>query len=205
MSEGYFDFYKKIPSEKTLLESVFVAFDFETTGLNPESDSIIEIGAVKFKLDKVIDTYETLVNPEKPIPETASKISGIVDKMVWDKPVIRDILPDFLDYFDDSVLIAHNISFDIGFLNKAAKKMGMHPVDNVMIDTCSFARKVLKGHFSYSLQNLAKQYKIDTSRAHRALDDAKLCVELFKIELKNTDKIESFTAGNLQKYSNTKI
>ena len=158
----------------------FVAFDFETTGLNPRSDRIIEIGAVKFKDRTMLETFEELVNPDMNIPEASVKISGIHNAMVQDKPFIDDLLDDFLSFIEGTVLIAHNASFDLGFLRAALNGSGHADFDNLVIDTHRLARKAYSGQQSYSLQSLVAMLGLPPNNAHRALDDAMQCMKLFQ-------------------------
>ncbi len=174
-------------------EISFVAFDFETTGLYPENDRIIEIGALKFVNGKVIDTFEQLVNPQMSIPAAATRINGIFNKDVSDKPVIGEVLPRFSAFINGNVLIAHNARFDISFLDKALSRLGEQSVRNRVLDTCSILRRVFKGRRSYSLQNLAGDFSLEVKNAHRALDDARICMELFLIAVseKGTSDIKA--------------
>ena len=114
----------------------FVAIDFETTGLRSSSDAIIEIGAVKFENGKFIDYFNSLVNPKITIPLTITKITGITNDMVENAPIIEQILPDFIDYIADYPLVAHNASFDMGFLLNNANK----EIKNPVVDTLQLSR-----------------------------------------------------------------
>ena len=106
---------KKLLNQLGLVE--YIAFDFETTGLNPNEDRIIEIAAIKFLNGKPVDRFVTLVNPERPIDPFITDITGISDKMVKEEPIELDILDDFLEFLSDLPLVAHNISFDKSFLD----------------------------------------------------------------------------------------
>jgi len=161
-------------------EKVFVCFDTETTGLNPLYDRIIELAAIKIQNGKVIEEFEVLVNPEIPIPEGASKVNGIYDKDVADKEVMPQVLPRFLKFVEGTILIAHNAQFDIDFINMSAKRLGLPLLENSFIDTLPMSRKAFQGRKSYSLQNLAADLKITVTAAHRALDDTRVCYELFE-------------------------
>ena len=173
------DTFKDTIIKQNIDEIVFTAFDFETTGLYPKNDKIIEIGAVKFVNGEVIDTFEQLINPEMVIPRRATQVNGISIHHIKDKPLIDKILPQFLKFIGPSVLIAHNAGFDLSFLEKAVSEAELQPVENFVLDTCNISRKVFRGKKSYSLQNLAKEFKIDVKNAHRALDDSRVCMDLF--------------------------
>lgn len=204
MTEGYFDFAKPRPEELLVGEATYVAFDFETTGLYPEKDRIVEIGAVRFTSRGPSERFKTFLDPGIPIPLSASEIHGITDDMVRGMPAISTVLPRFIDFIGDSALVAHNINFDKAFLDTAMVNNGLKPLQNPMIDTCTLSRKVLKHHASYSLQALARDLQFASGTAHRALDDAELArlllLHIFTV-LKN---IESFTVARLIKFSNSR-
>jgi len=165
-----------------------VAFDTETTGLSPVSDRIVEIAACAFGPDGVPSgTFERLVNPGSPIPVELTAIHGITDEMVRDAPGIESILPGFLDFIGDSVLIAHNAVYDVGMILVPlvrGLRLGTVPgaggePGNVVLDTCSLARAAFPGWGNYRLGGLAERLGIVHERAHRALSDVSVCRELF--------------------------
>ena len=160
--------------------AAFIAFDTETTGLDPASGRIVEIGAVKFDRCGVIARYNVLINPEMPMPEEAGKVNGITDEMLKDKPLIADVFPDFFDFIGTGVLVAHNAPFDINYVNAELKRSGKPPLSNKVVDTRIFAKEVFPGLSSYALQDLAVQFGITALEAHQAEDDARVCMELFE-------------------------
>ena len=160
--------------------AAFIAFDTETTGLDPASGRIVEIGAVKFDRRGVIARYNVLINPEMPMPEEAGKVNGITDAMLKDKPLIAAVFPDFFDFIGTGVLVAHNAPFDINYVNAELKRSGKPPLSNKVVDTRIFAKEVFPGLSSYALQDLAVQFGITALEAHRAEDDARVCMELFE-------------------------
>ena len=160
--------------------AAFIAFDTETTGLDPASGRIVEIGAVKSDRRGVIARYNVLINPEMPMPEEAGKVNGITDEMLKDKPLIADVFPDFFDFIGTGVLVAHNAPFDINYVNAELKRAGKPPLSNKVVDTRIFAKEVFPGLSSYALQDLAVQFGITALEAHRAEDDARVCMELFE-------------------------
>ena len=160
--------------------AAFIAFDTETTGLDPASGRIVEIGAVKFDRRGVIARYNVLINPEMPMPEEAGKVNGITDAMLKDKPLIADVFSDFFDFIGTGVLVAHNAPFDINYVNAELKRAGKSPLTNKAVDTRIFAKEVFPGLSSYALQDLAVQFGITALEAHRAEDDARVCMELFE-------------------------
>ena len=160
--------------------AVFIAFDTETTGLDPTSGRIVEIGAIKFDRQGIIARYNVLINPEMPMPEEAGKVNGITDAMLADKPVIAEVLPDFLDFIGNGVLVAHNAPFDISYVNTELKRTEKPVLANKTVDTRILAKEVFPGLASYALQDLALQFGITALEAHRAEDDARVCMELFQ-------------------------
>ena len=162
--------------------AVFVAFDIETTGLDPHLNEIVEIGAVKFDKMGLIARFSSLINPGIPMPKEAEKVNNISDEMLRGKPSLNKVFPDFLFFIQNAVLLAHNAPFDCGFINEKLKKSPDSPfqsLPNPIIDTLAFSREMLPGFQSYSLQNLARSLGIQAKNAHRAEDDAALCMELY--------------------------
>ena len=159
--------------------TVFTAFDFETTGLYPASDRIIELGAVRFRGDSVLETFESLVDPGIPVPAAAAAVSGIRDADLVGAPGLPEVLPGFLRFIGDSVLVAHNAPFDMGFLRAALDLLREGEIGNRVVDTQQLAIRSLPRRKSYGLQNLASELGLSGGRAHRALDDAMLCMRLF--------------------------
>ncbi len=165
--------------DAAVADTVFTAFDFETTGLYPPHDKIVEFGAVKFRGETVLGTFSTLVNPGIRISPEASKVSGISDAMVGGKPLIDATLREFMAFIGDSVLVAHNAAFDLGFLRAALQQCGSPDVRNPIVDSMAVAIKAYPRRQSYSLQNLVAFLNIPPNTAHRALDDAYNCMKVF--------------------------
>lgn len=190
-------------------KTAFTAFDTETTGIKHDTERVVEIGCVKFDLKGIISRYTVLINPEKPMPAEASAVNNITDEMLAGKPVFKEIVHDFLRFIKDTVLVAHNAPFDINFINSELKRCGFGPMTNKVFDTLVFAREVYPGFESYALQNLAARFNIDTVSAHRADDDARVCMEFFNKAVKhfievNKEMIPHFTNGiNVEDYIKT--
>lgn len=150
----------------------YVIFDIETTGISSNYDEVIEISAVKVRAGKVVDEFDTLVNPGRGIPYGASRVNGITDKMVADAPPFCDALKDFLDFVGEDVLAGHNIhSFDMKFIYRDSEKYYGRIPDNDYVDTLMLARKGLPNLSHHRLVDLAEHYHIPTKGAHRALND----------------------------------
>ncbi len=166
-------------------KAVFTAFDTETTGTKPQEERVVEIGWVKFDKRGVIARYNVLINPEKPMPAEAFAVNQISDEMLADKPKFAEVLPDFLNFTRNTVLVAHNASFDIDFINAELNRCGLTKLTNKAFDTLTFARETYPGFTSYALQNLAVQFGIKAVSAHRAEDDARVCMEFFHLAVKH--------------------
>lgn len=180
--EGYFvddlkDFVVRPRGQS--LDSGYVVFDIETTGLSPKFCKIIEIGAVKIENGEVVDTFSHFINPEIPIPYNITKLTSITDDMVMDAPVIEVILPQFLEFVGDSVLVAHNAGFDTGFIKKFAKDMGL-TVDNSIVDTMTLGHILCPELGKFTLDRICKHLGIKLENHHRAVDDAAATADIFK-------------------------
>lgn len=164
---------------KAFPKTICTVFDTETTGLEPKTNRIVEAGAIRFDKQGIIARFNTLINPQMPMPKEASKINGITDLMLSDQPTASIAIPDFLRFIGTSILVAHNAPFDVKFINSELHQLGLSPLKNTIIDTLVFAREIFPGLPKYSLQELAKRFGINAVDAHRAEDDARVCMELF--------------------------
>lgn len=166
-------------SDQSVSEVPFVAFDFETTGLYPARDRIVEFGAVRFRDRTEEAAFDALVDPGIDISGEAGSVSGITPEMVKGKPGVAETLPGFLEFIDGAVLVAHNAEFDVGFLRAALQAAGHPDIKNPIIDTQALAQRAFPRLRSYSLQNLVAELALPAGNAHRALDDARMCMHLF--------------------------
>ena len=160
------------------MDGAYVVFDLETTGLSAVNNRIIEIGAVKVIEGKIVDRFSTFVNPREPIPFEIEQLTSISDEMVIDAPVIEDILPKFLEFCEGCVLIAHNASFDAGFIQENCRRMGID-TDFTVGDTVAMARILLPALNKFKLDTVAKALNISLDHHHRAVDDAACTAEIF--------------------------
>jgi len=159
---------------------VFTAFDTETTALSPNEGRIIEIGAVKFNKDGIISTYSKLFNPHIFIPQFIEDLTHISNEMVKDCPLIENELPDFMDFISNTILIGHNVQFDLNWLNAECINSNLHPSTNKAIDSLQYSIWAMPELEKHKLEFLADYFKIDKGSSHRAFDDANTCMELFK-------------------------
>ena len=160
------------------LDGAYVVFDLETTGLSAVNNRIIEIGAVKVEGARITDRFSTFVNPGEPIPFEIEQLTGISDDMVIHAPAIEDVLPEFLDFCKGCVLIAHNASFDAGFIEENCRRMNI-PADFTVGDTVAMARILLPSLSKFKLDHVAKALNISLKNHHRAVDDAACTAEIF--------------------------
>ena len=160
------------------LNSEFVVFDIETTGLSAEKDTIIEIGAVKIKNKKIVDKFETFVDPERAIPEKITEITSIKDEDVTGAPKLKDALASFFEFAKGSVLVAHNAGFDTSFIKNGAKQYGFE-YNFACADTLELSRSLVQGLKNYKLDTLTKHFEVLLEHHHRACDDAHATGEIF--------------------------
>lgn len=157
----------------------FISFDIETTGLSPTTDRMTEIGAVRIRDGKIVESFDTFVNPERPIPLKITELTSITNDMVKDAPKEQEALRQFFSFCGkDAILIAHNADFDTSFVRVAAGRAGME-FSNTYIDTVPMCRSLLKGIRNVKLDTVAKYLKLDKFHHHRACDDAAVLGEIF--------------------------
>lgn len=161
------------------LDDTYVVFDIETTGLSKEKEMITEIGAVKVADGKIIDRFSTFVNPQRPISAEITKLTGITDDMVKDAPTIENILPEFLKFCEDTVLVAHNASFDTGFIRIAAERAGLGELHHTIVDTLELARALLPELNKHKLDIVCEYLGVTLNGHHRAVNDAEATAEVF--------------------------
>ena len=164
------------------IDTEYCVLDIETTGIPYRSEMITELGAIKIKNGEIVDEFECFVNPEKPIPYEVVQVTHITDDMVKSAKTIKDVLPEFIKFCGDNVLVAHNANFDIGFLRYQANKLGLK-FDNTYIDTLSLAKDLFPEFTKYKLGIIAANLRIKVDVAHRALDDVKTLVKVFEVML----------------------
>lgn len=165
-------------SKRQSLDDTYVVFDLETTGFSPEKDKIIEIGAVKVTGGAITERFSTFVNPEVPIPFRIEELTSIKDDMVIDAPKIEEILPKFMEFCKDAIMVAHNADFDMSFIAKNCQRQEL-PCDFTIIDTVALARILLPNLNRFKLDTVAKALGIALNHHHRAVDDAACTAEIF--------------------------
>lgn len=179
------------------IDTIYCVLDLETTGFSATNDRITEIGIMKVKNKEVIDEFSCFVNPERHIPERVSEVTNITDDMVKDAETIETIFPKVLEFLGDSketVIVAHNANFDVGFLKQNAKRLG-YDFDYSYLDTLSLAKDLFPNYKKYKLGKIAENLGIKVEVAHRALDDVDTTVKVFNVMIdmlkeKGAKKIE---------------
>ena len=164
------------------IDTTYCVLDLETTGFSAKTEKITEVGIMKVKNGEVIDEFSCFVNPEKHIPERVTEVTNITDEMVKDAKTIEQVFPEILDFIKDSVLVAHNAPFDMGFLKQNAKVLG-YEFDYTYIDTLSLAKDLFPDYKKYKLGKIAENLGIKVEVAHRALDDVDTTVKVFRVML----------------------
>ncbi len=158
--------------ERSLKDASYVVFDIETTGLSVVNNRIIEIAGVKIENEQVVDRFATFINPHESISYNISQLTNITNEMVADAPELADKLPDFVRFVGDSVLVAHNARFDMGFIQANLKSLGMPILPNPVLDTVEMARYLYPEMKNHRLNTLAAKFKVSLENHHRAIDDA---------------------------------
>jgi len=174
------------------IDAEFTVFDIEATGLNKETEYIIEIGAVKIRGGVVVDEFSALIDPGVAVPAKIVSLTGITDEMLKGKPKIDDVLEKFLEFAGDSVLTAHSVSFDAGFIGTWAKRLYDRILKNTLLDTLELSRALYPELKSHKLNLVAQHLGIELKSHHRAVDDARACagilLECFK-KLRGSDGV----------------
>ena len=165
----------------SLQKETFVCIDCESTGLDPEKDRIVEVAVVLFNMRESLSSFETLVDPECPIPPISQGIHKISSEMLVGKPKIREILPHILSMIDKHVIVGHAIGFDVSLIANEAKRAGIPTKieQQLMLDTLRLAR-LYGGSPVNSLEQLRKHFNIPAEGAHRAMSDVIVNIEVFK-------------------------
>lgn len=162
-----------------LEDSTYVVFDVETTGLSSRFDKIIELAAVKVKDGEIIDRFESFVNPHEPLSEVIKNLTGITDGMLVDAPLFEDVLPKFREWVGDAIFVAHNATFDMGFIDTAYENLGFGPSTNGVVDTLEITKVLNKDLKRHNLAALSRYYNVELVSHHRAIYDAEATGYIF--------------------------
>lgn len=184
------------------IDTTYCVLDLETTGFSATTEKITEVGIMKLKNGEVIDQFACFVNPEKHIPQRVSEVTNITDDMVKDAETIEQVFPKILEFLGDSVIVAHNAGFDVGFLKQNAKNLG-YEFDYTYVDTLSLAKDLFPEYKKYKLGRIAANLGIKVEVAHRALDDVDTTVKVFKVMLDRLKERGAKKIEDIHKVSRT--
>ena len=167
------------PTDRNLKDATYVVFDVETTGLSNQYDQIIELAAVKVKDGEIIDKFERFSNPHEKLSETIINLTHITDDMLVDAPEIEEVLTEFKEWVGDGIFVAHNASFDMGFIDTGYERLGFGPSTNGVIDTLELSRTINTEYGKHGLNFLAKKYGVELTQHHRAIYDTEATAYIF--------------------------
>ena len=171
---------------KSLLAATedFVAIDIETTGLSPMFDNMIELAAVRYRRGEIVEEFSQLVNPGYEIDEFITELTGITNEMLAGQPPLEDVLPAYLQFIGDSILVGHNVNFDVNFLYDACTDLDLPPLKNDFVDTMRIARRMYKDLPNHKLDTVLAALNLRQRDQHRAKDDAVLTAEAYLLMTK---------------------
>lgn len=188
-------------SKNQSIDTTYCVLDLETTGLSFRTEKITEVGIMKVQNGEVIDSFSCFVNPEKSIPPKVVEVTNITDEMVKDAETIDKVMLKIIEFVGDSVLVAHNADFDIGFLKYNAKQLGLS-LDNTYIDTLRLAKQLFPDFKKYKLGIIAEKLGIKVEVAHRALDDVDTTVKVLNVMIDMLKENDVKTVDDIDKSSN---
>ncbi len=179
------------------MDGTYIGLDLETTGPDPQSDKIIEVGLVKLEDGVIVETFSSLVNPNRKLPLKIKRLTGINDEMLSSAPCIAEIMPQVIDFIGDYPIIGHNVRFDINFLHSACSELSLPAGLNILYDTVDLAQIVLPNAFNHRLSTVCDICNIELLEHHRAPEDAKAAALLAVELVKRIKKFEMPLMGNL--------
>jgi len=181
-----------------LYDVTFCVIDVETTGGGPETCALTEVAAAKFRGGECLGTFSTLVDPNGTIPPFITLLTGITDDMVAGAPAVPGVLPAFVEFVHGAVLVGHNVSFDLSFLNAALEENDRLPLDNLVVDTLALARRLVDPEVpNCRLATLASGLELEHRPAHRALDDVMATADLLHRLIEDATGFGVFQLGQL--------
>ena len=173
---------KKALQNSSMLHKPLVFLDIETTGMGPAQSRITEIGALRVENNEVVATYNQLINPEQPIPSFITNMTGFSNDMVWEQPNFKGLASDLELFLSDAIFVAHNVSFDYGFIRAEFARIGnTFSMDRMC--SARLSRKLYPEHRSHRLDKIIERMDIEVLNRHRALDDAEIIWKFYQAEL----------------------
>lgn len=158
----------------------YTVIDIETTGLSPDKNNIIELSAIKIRNNKIIDTFTELINPREKINGFVSNLTGITNLMVQKADIIENVLPKYMNFISDDIVLGHNVKFDIRFISKNLEKYFNDKFKNESMDTMRLSRRYCTDITSHKLSNLANYFNIDSTGHHRGLKDCEMTYYVYE-------------------------
>jgi len=177
-------------AEANSLNKALIVLDTETTGLSSYDNYVIELAAVKVEGGRIVDRFERLIKPGKPIPAIATSVHHITNEMVENKPSFKEVMDDFLEFIGDGIFVAHNAAFDWRFINEELKRNGGSELSNSRMCTIQLAKIAIPGLDSYKLESLTKYFNTKASNTHRAMDDVEATTEIMLEMLPKISKVQ---------------
>ncbi|CQR73346.1 DNA polymerase III PolC-type [Sporomusa ovata DSM 2662] len=172
----------------TTISNNFTIIDIETTGYDVNFDEIIELSAIKVRNKEIQNTFQSLVQPEIEIDEFITDLTGITNDMLKSAPILNEVLPLFLDFIGDDIIVGHNVNFDINFIYDHSLQITGKPLSNNFIDTLRLTRKLFPDAPNHKLITLAKHFKLNKLPAHRAMADCEATLELYDLITNNVEE-----------------
>lgn len=188
-------------AEARVLDCEYTVFDLETTGFSARNDMIIEIGAVKLKDNKIVDRFSELINPGVSIPPHITELTGITDQMVKDCETIDSVLPRFIEFAGDTVLVAHNADFDMSFIRTKLDELSGGKIENPVLDTLTLGRIMYPKLRNHKLKTLAKHLDVSLENHHRAVDDSRATADILTKSIEKLKAEEIETLAGLNEYA----
>lgn len=182
----------------------YVVLDIETTGLSKNRHKITEIAAVKISNGKIVEKFHSLVNPEVKIPSFITRLTGIDNKLVANEPIIKEVLPKFLKFLQTEIIVAHNATFDYGFLSKNCEDHNL-AFNNAKLCTRKLANRLLTELPSKKLSCLCDHFELNNKQAHRAMSDTLVTADIFAKFLEQLSKKEICEECDVFKFESSKI
>jgi DNA polymerase-3 subunit alpha (Gram-positive type) len=199
--EKEFKFLSRARSRLGELENLsYSIVDIETTGLNPGTDEIIEIGAIKIENREIKDIFNKLVRPEKQVPENITNLTGITQDMVAGEFPIKPVISQFVNFIGNTIIVAHNAEFDTSFLKNSMKKWLNSDMDNLIVCTVLISRDILPNLDNHKLHTVAKYFGLEVTNRHRAIGDAELTYQIWLHLLQKLKERNILTRNDLEMY-----
>jgi DNA polymerase III epsilon subunit family exonuclease len=199
--EKEFKFLSRARSRLGDLENLsYVIVDIETTGLNPATDEIIEIGAIKVENKEIKDIFNKLVKPERPVPPNITDLTGITQDILIGELPIKPVISKFVYFIGNSIVVAHNADFDASFLKNNIKKWLNKEIDNFIVCTLMIARDILPNLDNHKLPTVARYFNLEISNRHRAIGDSELTYQIWMRFLEKLKEKKIMTKKDLENY-----